>query len=78
MPQARAQLARAVAYVEIHIEQGPVLDEREIATAAVDGCMGVRRSMLSFSGRAGHAGATPMRPAPRPRAGGRAVRIGDP
>ncbi len=60
MPQAAAQLAGAAAYVELHIEQGPVLDDLGQAAAAVDGCLGVRRSELVFSGRAGHAGATPM------------------
>ncbi len=60
MARAAAQLAGAVAYAELHIEQGPVLDDLGVAAAAVDGCLGVRRSELVFTGRAGHAGATPM------------------
>ncbi len=57
---AASALAGAVAYVELHIEQGPVLDEAQLAAAAVDGCLGVRRSSWTIGGRAGHAGATPM------------------
>ncbi len=60
MPNASAQLDGAVAYAELHIEQGPVLDDAGIPAAAVDGCLGVRRTEIVFNGRAGHAGATPM------------------
>jgi N-carbamoyl-L-amino-acid hydrolase len=60
MPAAQAELRGAVAYVELHIEQGPVLEELELPVAAVAGCMGLRRSELVLSGRAAHAGATPM------------------
>jgi N-carbamoyl-L-amino-acid hydrolase len=60
MPGATAELDGAVAYVELHIEQGPVLDDAGIACSAVDGCLGVRRTEFVFPGRAGHAGATPM------------------
>jgi N-carbamoyl-L-amino-acid hydrolase len=60
MPAAAAELRGAVAYVELHIEQGPVLDDAGIAAAGVDGCLGVRRTQFVFAGRAGHAGATPM------------------
>jgi N-carbamoyl-L-amino-acid hydrolase len=60
MPGAAAELEDTVAYIELHIEQGPVLDDAGIACAAVDGCLGVRRTELVFPGRAGHAGATPM------------------
>jgi N-carbamoyl-L-amino-acid hydrolase len=61
MPQARSQLERAVACVELHIEQGPVLEEQGRPACAVRGCLGVRRTAFVVSGRAGHAGATPMR-----------------
>jgi N-carbamoyl-L-amino-acid hydrolase len=61
MPQARSQLERAVACVELHIEQGPVLEEEGRPACAVRGCLGVRRTAFVVSGRAGHAGATPMR-----------------
>ncbi len=60
MPEAAAELADAVAFVELHIEQGPVLDDAGLPAAAVDGCLGVRRTEALFTGRAGHAGATPM------------------
>jgi N-carbamoyl-L-amino-acid hydrolase len=60
MPRAAAELDGARAYVELHIEQGPVLDDAGIACSAVDGCLGVRRTEIVFHGRAGHAGATPM------------------
>jgi hydantoinase/carbamoylase family amidase len=60
MPAALAGLEDVAAYAELHIEQGPVLDEVELATAAVDGCLGVRRSAIAMKGRTGHAGATPM------------------
>jgi N-carbamoyl-L-amino-acid hydrolase len=60
MPQARSQLENAVAYVELHIEQGPVLEEEDRAICAVRGCLGVRRTEHVITGRPGHAGATPM------------------
>jgi N-carbamoyl-L-amino-acid hydrolase len=60
MPAAAAELRGAVAYAELHIEQGPVLDDEGTAAAGVDGCLGVRRTEFVFTGRAGHAGATPM------------------
>jgi hydantoinase/carbamoylase family amidase len=60
MAGAAAELDGAIAYVELHIEQGPVLDDAGIPAAAVDGCLGVRRTEYVFHGRAGHAGATPM------------------
>jgi N-carbamoyl-L-amino-acid hydrolase len=60
MPQASARLGRAKAYVELHIEQGPVLEAEGRPACAVQGCMGVRRTEFLVTGRAGHAGATPM------------------
>jgi hydantoinase/carbamoylase family amidase len=60
MPDSRARLADAHAYVELHIEQGPVLETQDRACAAVSGCLGVRRSLLRLTGEAAHAGATPM------------------
>ena len=60
MPRARRRLDGITAHVELHIEQGPVLDEAGLPVAAVDGCLGVRRRELRFTGQAAHAGATPM------------------
>jgi N-carbamoyl-L-amino-acid hydrolase len=48
------------AYVELHIEQGGILDEDGIPIGVVSGIVGFRRYRLVFSGRANHAGTTPM------------------
>jgi N-carbamoyl-L-amino-acid hydrolase len=61
MRDAGSRLEDADAYVELHIEQGPVLEAIGRTSAAVSGCLGVRRFSLRFTGRASHAGATPMR-----------------
>jgi N-carbamoyl-L-amino-acid hydrolase len=54
------RLADVVAAVELHIEQGPVLERAGRSCGAVSGCLGVRRSRVQLRGAAGHAGATPM------------------
>jgi allantoate deiminase len=51
---------RAFAYLEFHIEQGPVLDSAGASLAAVDVIVGQSRWELSFRGAANHAGTTPM------------------
>ncbi len=48
------------AYLELHIEQGPVLEAEGVATAAVNGCAGVERRRFTLTGQASHAGTTPM------------------
>ncbi len=48
------------AYLELHIEQGPVLDREGIALAAVTGIAGIRRFRLVVAGEPNHAGTTPM------------------
>lgn len=48
------------AYVELHIEQGPVLETRKIPIGVVDAIVGIRRDGIMFRGRADHAGTTPM------------------
>jgi allantoate deiminase len=48
------------AYLEIHIEQGPVLDDRGLPVGVVTGIAGQTRAQVTFTGRAGHAGTTPM------------------
>jgi hydantoinase/carbamoylase family amidase len=58
--EARAQLTGARAYLELHIEQGPVLERQGEPAAAVLGTFGVERRIAVFTGRAAHAGATPM------------------
>ncbi|MFL5870212.1 MAG: M20 family metallo-hydrolase [Solirubrobacterales bacterium] len=51
---------RPSAYLELHIEQGPVLEAEGHAVSAVAGCAGVERRRLRFHGQASHAGTTPM------------------
>ena len=62
MGEARAQLqARdARAYLELHIEQGPVLESMNKPTGVVLGTFGVERHMLRFVGQAAHSGSTPI------------------
>ncbi|MBC7369691.1 MAG: allantoate amidohydrolase [Undibacterium sp.] len=47
-------------YVEVHIEQGPVLEAKKLALGVVNAIAGQTRAKLVFKGRAGHAGTTPM------------------
>jgi N-carbamoyl-L-amino-acid hydrolase len=49
------------AYVELHIEQGPVLEEQRITIGAVTGVQGISWQELVVSGQSNHAGTTPMR-----------------
>jgi beta-ureidopropionase / N-carbamoyl-L-amino-acid hydrolase len=58
--EARAELARAAAYLELHIEQGPVLLDLGLPLGVVLGTFGVERHRISFAGQAAHAGSTPM------------------
>jgi N-carbamoyl-L-amino-acid hydrolase len=48
------------AYFELHVEQGPVLEERAIPVAAVSGVYGFSWLEVTFEGQANHAGPTPM------------------
>jgi hydantoinase/carbamoylase family amidase len=57
---AGAQLANAAAYLELHIEQGPVLERLGLPLAVVLGTYGVQRHIVRFRGQRAHAGATPM------------------
>ena len=57
---ARSQLENAAAYVELHIEQGPVLEAMDIPLGVVLGTFGVERSRFTWRGQAAHAGSTPM------------------
>ncbi|MCY7301485.1 MAG: Zn-dependent hydrolase [Thermoleophilia bacterium] len=57
---AHAQLASAAAYLELHIEQGPVLETMGIPLGAVLGTYGVERWRIIWTGQAAHAGSTPM------------------
>ena len=51
---------RALGYLELHIEQGPVLDRLGIALGIVNAIAGQTRADAAFSGASGHAGTTPM------------------
>lgn len=57
---ARRQLEGAAAYLELHIEQGPVLESLELPLGVVLGTFGVERSRFTWRGQAAHAGSTPM------------------
>lgn len=50
-----------LAYAEVHIEQGPVLEAENLAVAVVTGIAGQSRVRAEFIGEAGHAGTTPMK-----------------
>ena len=57
---ARSQLEDAAAYLELHIEQGPVLESLDLPLGVVIGTFGVERSQVTWKGQAAHAGSTPM------------------
>jgi hydantoinase/carbamoylase family amidase len=54
------ELAHAAAYLELHIEQGPVLLDLGLPLGAVLGTFGVERHAITFRGQAAHSGSTPM------------------
>jgi N-carbamoyl-L-amino-acid hydrolase len=58
--EARRQLENAAAYLELHIEQGPVLEAMGLPLGVVLGTFGVERHQITFRGQAAHAGSTPM------------------
>src|SRR5881296_2115516 len=57
---ARSALESAAAYLELHIEQGPVLESMDLPLGAVLGTFGVERHRITWRGQAAHAGSTPM------------------
>src|SRR6187551_3367297 len=57
---AHAQLGTAAAYLELHIEQGPVLESLDLPLGVVLGTFGVERHRITWTGQAAHAGSTPM------------------
>ncbi|MEC5319605.1 allantoate amidohydrolase [Brenneria populi subsp. brevivirga] len=63
-PRAIAQAARSAgdiaAYLELHIEQGPCLEQQGLALGVVTAINGARRLNCAFFGAAGHAGTVPM------------------
>jgi N-carbamoyl-L-amino-acid hydrolase len=56
----KREMGSVAAYLELHIEQGGILDEGDIPIGVVNGIVGFRRYRLAFPGRANHAGTTPM------------------
>src|SRR4030095_12413361 len=68
-PDAARQLENAATYLELHIEQGPVLEGLDLPLGVVLGTFGVERHRITWTGQAAHAGSTPM--ARRPDARGR-------
>jgi N-carbamoyl-L-amino-acid hydrolase len=57
---AHSELAGAAAYLELHIEQGPVLESMQLPLGVVLGTFGVERHQVTFRGQAAHAGSTPL------------------
>ena len=58
--EAGKQLENAVAYLELHIEQGPVLERMDLPLGVVLGTFGVERHAVRFTGQHAHSGSTPM------------------
>ena len=59
-PEAAAERKNAAAYLELHIEQGPVLEKLNLPLAVVLGTKGVERHLITFHGQEAHSGSTPM------------------
>jgi hydantoinase/carbamoylase family amidase len=58
--EARQEIRGARAYLEAHIEQGPVLEREGLPISAVSGTVGVERHRVTFHGQTAHSGSTPM------------------
>ena len=58
--EAGRQLRNAAAYLELHIEQGPVLERLDLPLGVVLGTFGVQRHAVRFTGQHAHSGSTPM------------------
>jgi beta-ureidopropionase / N-carbamoyl-L-amino-acid hydrolase len=59
-PEATREQKNAAAYIELHIEQGPVLERMGLPLATVMGTKGVERHTITFHGQEAHSGSTPM------------------
>ena len=59
-PEAASEQKNAAAYLELHIEQGPVLERLELPLGVVLGTKGVERHAITFLGQEAHSGSTPM------------------
>lgn len=60
MGQARRAKGSLAAYLELHVEQGGILEATGISIGVVEGIVGIRRYEVIFVGQANHAGTTPM------------------
>lgn len=60
LDEARHETRGARAYLEAHIEQGPVLEREGLPIGAVSGTVGVERHRVTFGGQTAHSGSTPM------------------
>lgn len=60
LDEARQEIRGARAYLEAHIEQGPVLEREGLPISAVSGTVGVERHRVTFRGQTAHSGSTPM------------------
>ena len=58
--ESHHELKNAAAYIELHIEQGPVLLDLDLPLGAVLGTVGAERHAITFHGQAAHSGSTPM------------------
>jgi len=58
--EAEKERKDAAAYIELHIEQGPVLERLDLPLGVVLGTKGVERHILTFHGQEAHSGSTPM------------------
>ena len=58
--QAAREPDDVIAYIELHIEQGPVLEDKGLAAGIVTAIAGATRLIISVEGVAGHAGTVPM------------------
>ncbi|TAL05111.1 MAG: allantoate amidohydrolase [Verrucomicrobia bacterium] len=57
---AKLDANRVLGYAEVHIEQGPVLEQKHLAVGVVTAIAGQTRARITFTGHAGHAGTVPM------------------
>ncbi|MGH1367098.1 MAG: M20 family metallo-hydrolase [Maritimibacter sp.] len=61
VPGLARQRADVLGYLEVHIEQGPVLEDADQALGVVTAICGIERHQIVFTGETGHAGTLPMR-----------------
>ena len=60
IPATARDPANTLGFLEVHIEQGPILEQRDHAVGIVTALTGIERHQVTLSGKAGHAGTTPM------------------